>query len=107
MRKRTWCYIMEPYLYDIECDLCHGTRITWSEFEHRVWCFDCEEDTKGTDGIFGGPIPIGAATMMGLSFDKIRIRDNTILKFNPKTGKWDSSPVAAKHLLEDQHYYDR
>jgi hypothetical protein len=99
---------MEPYLYDIECDLCHGMHITWSEFDHKIWCFDCEKDTKGTDGIFSGPIPIQAASMMmGVSFDRIRLRDSAILKFNFKTCKYDSPDVAAKHLLEDPRYYDQ
>jgi hypothetical protein len=97
---------MEPYLYDIECDLCHGSRITWSEYEHKIWCFDCEDDTKGTDGVFGGPIPINAAYMLGVSFDKVRIRDGAILKLNRKTHSWDPPNIAAKHLLENNHYYD-
>lgn len=71
--KRTRCYIMQPYTYDISCDLCGGSNITWSEYEHMIWCYDCEKDTHGTDGIFDGPIPIQAMALLGISLDMIEI----------------------------------
>lgn len=81
MEKRKWCYVQSPMVYGIECDLCNGSHIAWSEFEHMIWCFKCERDTKGTAGIFGGPIPIGAAQMMGIRFDRVNLKTGEIEKF--------------------------
>ena len=48
LRKRVY----EPARYEITCDLCGGANITWSEYEHLIWCYDCENDTAGQGGIF-------------------------------------------------------
>ena len=80
LKKRTWCYVMQPTAYEISCDKCGGTNITWSEFEHCIWCYDCQIDTKGSDGIFDGPIPLNACLMLGLSFDRIDLETGKILK---------------------------
>jgi len=34
------------------------------------------------NGIFDGPIPIKAAMLLGLSFDRIDLKTNKIIKFN-------------------------
>ena len=81
MKKREWCYAQHPYVYDIECDKCAGTNITWSEYEKMIWCFDCEIDTLGTSGIFDGPIPVGLCEDLGIKFDRIRLSDNKLIKF--------------------------
>lgn len=62
---------MKPQSYEISCDLCGGSNIEWSEYEHMIWCYDCKKDTRGNGGVFDGPIPLGAAKLMGLSFDRI------------------------------------
>ncbi len=85
LRKTTYC--QKPAIYEICCDLCRGVDITWSEYEGLIWCFACEEDTKGTGGIFDGPIPIELCTMMGISFDKIRISDGKLLKMKIEDSK--------------------
>lgn len=88
MKKRKWIYILKPPRYEIRCDLCGGTNITWSEFEHRIWCFECKKDTPGTGGIFDGPIPLEVCKMLGVSFDKIQIPSGKILEMKEtKTGK--------------------
>jgi hypothetical protein len=71
MKKRQWCYSQNPKIYCIECDKCGGSNIQWSEFEGHIWCYDCEIDTKGTGGIFDGPIPINLCKSMGIHFDRI------------------------------------
>ena len=68
--KRTWVYIHNPKHYEIQCDVCGGSKIEWSEWEKLIWCYDCELDTKGTGGIFSGPIPVELCKMMGISFEK-------------------------------------
>jgi hypothetical protein len=64
MKKRTWHYAYSPKAYEVHCDKCHGDNTTWSEFIHKVWCYDCKIDTDGTAGIFGGPIPYEATLML-------------------------------------------
>ena len=71
MKKREWIYVQKPAQYEITCDKCECSNIEWSEFEGMIWCYDCEVDTKGTGGVFSGPIPFGAAGLLGLSFDRI------------------------------------
>ena len=85
MKKRKWIYIQHPTKYEIACDVCDGHDIEWSEYEHMIWCYDCKADTRGTGGIFSGPIPHGAMDMFGMSLDRIDL----------KTGK-RSMPVLSK-----------
>jgi len=87
LKKREWCYIQKPSVYSVECDICGGTNITWSEYEEKIWCFDCEIDTDGTGGVFTGPINYELSKMIGLSFDRIRLSDNVVLKFTTIDGE--------------------
>lgn len=80
--KREWHYCLEPVRFDMNCDKCKGTNITWSEFVHQIWCYDCKIDTDGFDGIFGGPIPAHCAELMGISFDRVIIETGQIEKLN-------------------------
>ena len=80
MRKRRWCYAQYPRVYEVLCDLCAGHNTTWSEYERHIWCYDCKKDTKGTGGIFDGPIPIGAMNILGVRFDRINLKTGKIMK---------------------------
>ena len=73
MEKRTWMYVQNPKQYGIECNLCNGENIQWSEFDHHIWCYDCEKDIKGTEGLFGGPILANVCRLMGICFDMVNI----------------------------------
>lgn len=73
MNKRTWHYIQDPSTFDMACDKCGGTNITWSEYEGMIWCYDCEIDTPGYPGIFDGPIPIQLSAMFGILFDRFNM----------------------------------
>ena len=73
MKKRTWVYILPPARYEITCDLCGKNNIEWSEWEGMIWCYDCQKDTRGTGGLFDGPIPMGAMNILGLSLDRIDV----------------------------------
>ncbi len=92
MQKRESCLCQQPFVYEIKCDQCGGTNITWSEYEKMIWCYDCERDTPGTGGIFTGPIPVNMCAMLGISFDKIRFSDNKILKMEIREGQliWEA-----------------
>jgi hypothetical protein len=80
LKKRKWVYVMKPTTYEIVCDKCGGPNIAWSEFEGLVWCFDCKIDTRGSDGIFDGPIPLEIAKMFGISFDRFYLKNKSIIK---------------------------
>lgn len=82
---RTHCYCQHPSKYDIFCPICGSSNITWSEFEKHIWCYDCEKDillTRYFAGIFDGPIPMELSHCMGISFDRICLADNSIVKEN-------------------------
>jgi len=74
MRKRKWSWIMKPTSYEMVCDICGGHNIAWSEYEHMIWCYDCQKDTPGSGGIFDGPVPIGVCELLGLSFDRVDLK---------------------------------
>ncbi len=85
--RRTHCYVMQPNLYEIDgcpnstLELEH--KVTWSEYEKHLWCFVCEQDfIPAHAGIFDGPIPMGLALTMGLSFDRVNIETGQIVE-NP------------------------
>lgn len=78
MRKRKWYYVQKPYEYEIACDKCGGVNIEWSEYEHKIWCYDCKIDTDGNGGIFDGPIPWGVSEIMGISFARYYIKEDVV-----------------------------
>lgn len=73
--RRTTCMAQAPSVYEVSgCPKCNGNNTTWSEYEKHVWCFDCEIDyIPEHNGIFDGPIPMGAAELMGISLSRIEI----------------------------------
>lgn len=82
LKKRTWHYIQKPQKYEITCDKCGGTNLDWSEYEGKIWCYSCEIDTEGTSGVFGGPIGIGAAAILGMSFDRWDMVNKCVLRYD-------------------------
>jgi len=92
MRKRKWIFIQHPTMYEIRCDKCFsgdlsdgsGTNIDWSEYEGRIWCYDCKEDRRGFSGIFDGPIPWNTTgilmSMAGLSLWRYYLKSKKIMK---------------------------
>jgi hypothetical protein len=82
LKKRKWMYVQKPYSYEIVCDKCNGTNIEWSEFEGLIWCYDCQIDTKGTGGVFDGPIPLEVAGVLGMSFDRIDLERKCLMRYN-------------------------
>lgn len=91
LKKRVECYVLKPDQFSIKCDICGGTNIHWSEYEHLIWCYDCEKDTKGTGGIFDGPIPVKVCELMGIVFDKYNIETGEHIRFNTETGEYEST----------------
>ena len=90
MRKRKWIYAQKPQVYCISCDKCGGDNIEWSEYEHKIWCYDCQIDTDGNGGLFDGPIPLMAAQLMGINFNRVYLKEG-IVKYPRLVGhkvKW-------------------
>jgi len=83
LQRRQWVFLQEPQDFEITCDLCGGTNITWSEYERKIWCYDCNEDVRGTGGIFDGPIPVKTCEILGIRFDKINIQTREVARFDP------------------------
>ena len=86
MKRREWVFIMPPAAYEISCNLCDG-EVEWSEYERLVWCWRCLKDVPGNLGLFGGPIPIKACEMLGISLDKINLNTKKRLCIKVKGNK--------------------
>jgi hypothetical protein len=74
LQKREWVYVLPPYLYEISgCPVCKEEYASeWSEYKHHCWCEKCQKDYRpACDGVFGGPIPLGVAELLGTRFDRI------------------------------------
>lgn len=82
--KRTSHFIQNPSSYQMNCDLCGGSHIEWSEYARMIWCYDCNIDTKGSNGIFGGPVPVTVAQVLGMSFDVYDMETKTIIPFEAR-----------------------
>lgn len=80
MKKRKWVYLNKPQNYDIQCDKCGGTNIAWSEYDQKIWCYDCQIDTKGTPGIFDGPIGLQACEILGCTLNRFYLKSRSICK---------------------------
>ena len=103
MKKRKWCYVLPPHAFEMRCDKCHGSHIDWSEYEHKIWCFDCGIDTDGEQGVFGGPIPLHTVYMLGLNFDRVNLETEQIERLNLDKSKegdlvWDDPEEVEKVL---------
>lgn len=98
MDKREWHYCQKPSVYGVHCDKCGGGNTDWSEYKAHIWCFSCEVDTKGTPGIFDGPIGVEVSRMMGISFDRIRLSDNKLLRM--KIVVIDKTPISERELSD-------
>jgi hypothetical protein len=74
MEKRTWCYLQQPFNFEMAACDCGNEETQWSEYKDHLWCDKCQKDfiPKHT-GIFSGPIPIMASRMLGLHFDRFNI----------------------------------
>jgi len=79
LQKRKWVYIQSPVAYEMCCDKCLGSNITWSEYQHMIWCYDCQKDTPGFSGIFDGPIPLEVSKILGIRFSRIYLKTGRIM----------------------------
>lgn len=75
LEKRTHVYVLRPREYEISGCPCGNDDPEWSEYLHHLWCAKCEKDfLPAQDGVFGGPIPINGAHLMGLCFAQLNLK---------------------------------
>ena len=87
-KKRKWVYIGQPSMYDIEPCSCGNAECQWSEFVDMLWCAKCQKDfTPKHWGIFDGPIPMGAANLLGIDFTRVNIKNGHYAR--PHTKQYD------------------
>ena len=87
LKKRTWVYVMRPAQYEIAgCD-CGNSDPDWSEFVDHLWCRVCMKDFVPAHwGVLDGPVPVHAAGLMGLSFDRYILSTEQVEKFSDWAG---------------------
>lgn len=92
--KRRWHYVQKPTVFEIPPCACGNRDLQWSEYQRHVWCEICKLDfIPESNGIFDGPIRIKAASLMGISFDRINLDTNKVEKYNLTTLNYDKSPA--------------
>lgn len=91
LEKRTWWYLRNPITFGIaNCDKCGNPDGLWSEYKGHIWCQICQIDfIPRHNGIFDGPIPVGAAHLLGVSFDRWNDEFKIVQKFNIDTGEYE------------------
>lgn len=89
LTPRKWVFIRPPGAFEVApCD-CGNAETQWSEFEDHCWCSCCQKDfVPAHPGVLGGPIPYGAAVMLGLCFDRVVLDTGNVERFDPDTGEY-------------------
>lgn len=83
LEKRLTCYVQQPKQYEIAPCSCGNEDTQWSEWKHHLWCDKCQKDfIPDHNGIFDGPIPVGAATILGVSFDRFNLETQQVEQFD-------------------------
>ncbi len=75
LEKRTWVYVLEPFMYEIPgCKCGCPEKAQWSEYKDRLWCPCCERDFEPEYwGVFDGPINFEMSQLLGICFDRINL----------------------------------
>ena len=98
LQKRTHCYIQPPKAYGMAPCECGKEDTAWSEFKDHLWCEVCKKDfIPAHAGVFDGPIPVQAAAMMGIRFDRVDLATSRIERFDIERGCYvDEADVSAE-----------
>lgn len=80
--KRVWCYFQKPSRHEIECPVCKGNHLDWSEWDKNIWCYDCKKDYSNYTSALSGPVPIQLATMLGLSLDMYNLETQEVQHYD-------------------------
>ena len=83
LEKREWVYVMDPSSYEVAPCSCGNTETKWSEYKDHIWCDKCQKDFIPEHfGLFDGPIAIEVCRLLGISFDRVDLKTDTILRFD-------------------------
>jgi hypothetical protein len=96
--KRTWHYLSPPSRFEIAPCACGNHATQWSEFAKHLWCDSCNHDfVPEHNGVFDGPIPINAAIMLGMSFDRMNLETGCVERYDPKSSSYlaEEKPLQA------------
>ena len=79
--RREWVYVQRPSAYEISgCPTCGNVDPDWSEFRGYLWCQICHRDFRPEfDGVFGGPIPVNSAALMGIDLRRRSLADDSVV----------------------------
>lgn len=92
--KRAWHYLASPASFEMAPCACGNHATQWSEFAKHLWCAKCELDfVPEHNGVFDGPIPIHAALMLGMSFDRMNLETGCVERYDPATSSYKSEPA--------------
>jgi hypothetical protein len=78
-KKRKECYICNPIYFELSCPINSEHKITWSEWEKHIWCYDCKKDFKYKQEWYG-PVPIQVAKILGIDYRKYNIKTGEIIE---------------------------
>lgn len=92
--KRVHCFVKPPKTFSIAGCKCGNEETQWSEYERHCWCPECQIDfIPEHNGIFDGPIPVGAAALLGISFDRIVIATREFERYNTQTLQYEKVAI--------------
>jgi len=81
--KRLKQYIQDPIAYSMAGCSCGNQNVKWSEYADHLYCEKCQLNfIPKHNGIFEGPIKVNAAIMSGISFDRVNLLTEEIIKFD-------------------------
>ena len=87
--KRIWVYWNSPKAFEVAPCECGNIDTQWSVFEGHCWCDRCYKDfVPDHHGILDGPIPVGAASMSGVRFDRLILATQEIEYFDTELGEY-------------------
>lgn len=79
LERREYTYVMRPKDYEVPGCPCGNDDPDWSEFKGHCWCPVCWMDFRPEhDGVFGGPIPINGAHLMGMCFATVDVASGIV-----------------------------
>ena len=97
--KRKWWFIKPPSHFEVARCKCGDNNSVWSEYQEHLWCSICNIDfIPEHNGIFDGPIPMGAAKLMGISFDRWNDELKCVECFDYDSGEYVSLKPGEKIL---------
>ena len=85
MNKREVCYICHPHYLDLYCPNNPDHKITWSEYEQHIWCYDCNKDIEYPRGVT--IIALGLAKIIGIDYREYNIKTGEIIELLNDTAR--------------------